>query len=193
MCISDVFWMPNSEACLCVVTDVFVNVYDLSIDNISPSFSLRLPGATRITAATLCWDATTVAIMVMGEDGRLFLKRIGEGEEKEDGPMEMDMAVQVPKDMAGETSPDRVLSLAFVMSDRLRSGFVVSGSGSRRLITSNYIALATSCQRLTLLILAAGGDVRGHALSFSLKSQVSQSKAAAMQYVIRHCPSRMEE
>ena len=101
----DMFWLPNSEVCLVMVTDVVVNVYDLSADPISPIFSVRHPSGERICAATAYTDVTGmgggVSLLVMLISGALYQFAVEPDRDTHTGPCMLETQVATPQGMQG--------------------------------------------------------------------------------------------
>ena len=100
------FWLPNSEVCLAIVTDVVVNIYDLSADPISPICSVRHPSSgERICAATAYSDATGmgggVSLLVMLISGALYRFAVEPDRDTHTGPCILEKQVATPQGMQG--------------------------------------------------------------------------------------------
>lgn len=70
--IRKVEWVPGSQVQLMVVTNMFVKVYDLSQDNISPMHYFTLTDDLIIDATLVPASMGKVFLLVLSESGRLF-------------------------------------------------------------------------------------------------------------------------
>ncbi|KAF5725427.1 auxin transport protein BIG isoform X1 [Tripterygium wilfordii] len=65
-------WVPGSQVQLMVVTNKFVKIYDLSLDNISPLHYFMLPDDMIVDATLITASQGRMFLIVMSENGNLF-------------------------------------------------------------------------------------------------------------------------
>ncbi|XP_022962536.1 auxin transport protein BIG [Cucurbita moschata] len=65
-------WVPGSQVQLMVVTNRFVKIYDLSLDNISPMHYFTLPDDMVVDATLFTASQGRVFLIVLSENGRIF-------------------------------------------------------------------------------------------------------------------------
>ncbi|XP_049346359.1 auxin transport protein BIG isoform X1 [Solanum verrucosum] len=70
--IKHVDWVPGSQVQLMVVTNKFVKIYDLSLDNISPVHYFTLPDDMIMDAALIMASQGRVFLIVLSEHGSLY-------------------------------------------------------------------------------------------------------------------------
>ena len=102
--ILDIFWLPDSEVCLAVVTDAVVNIYDLSVDVICPIHSLRHPSGATLCAAAPYADTSGIGVLLMLQSGHLFRFPLDAQSKARTGPCDVELEVHTPKSMQGEAS-----------------------------------------------------------------------------------------
>ncbi|XP_022939199.1 auxin transport protein BIG-like isoform X1 [Cucurbita moschata] len=65
-------WVPGSQVQLMVVTNKFVKIYDLSLDNISPMHYFTLPDDMVVDATLFTASQGRMFLIVLSENGRIF-------------------------------------------------------------------------------------------------------------------------
>ncbi|XP_009785858.1 auxin transport protein BIG isoform X1 [Nicotiana sylvestris] len=70
--IKHVDWVPGSQVQLMVVTNKFVKIYDLSLDNISPVHYFTLPDGMIMDAALIVASQGRMFLIVLSEHGSLY-------------------------------------------------------------------------------------------------------------------------
>ncbi|KAL0540634.1 hypothetical protein IC582_020643 [Cucumis melo] len=65
-------WVPGSQVQLMVVTNRFVKIYDLSLDNISPMHYFTLPDDMVVDATLFIASQGKMFLIVLSENGRIF-------------------------------------------------------------------------------------------------------------------------
>lgn len=65
-------WVPGSQVQLMVVTNRFVKIYDLSLDNISPMHYFTLPEDMVVDATLFTASQGRMFLIVLSENGRIF-------------------------------------------------------------------------------------------------------------------------
>lgn len=65
-------WVPGSQVQLMVVTNRFVKMYDLSVDNISPMHYFTLPDDMVVDATLFIASHGRMFLIVLSENGRMF-------------------------------------------------------------------------------------------------------------------------
>ena len=97
-----VFWVPNADALLAIVTARFVNIYDVSTDTICPVVALQPRAGNSICAATVAFDSSdTRAILVMMQDGSLYSHPLPGTLGGLDGPVTIERELVVPPAIRG--------------------------------------------------------------------------------------------
>jgi hypothetical protein len=175
----DLFWLPNSEVCLAIVTDAVVNIYDLSADPICPIYSLRHASGERIRAATPYMDLFGMGVLVMLQGGRLFHFELDSDLNSHHGPCMLDQEVTTPEGMKGETGRALFYSLkshliVCVYGSACEDGV---GVGAGRTVIAR---LAPNASRVTdWVILEAGADATAVAPTDSITAPPAAAAAAA--------------
>ncbi|ONK55020.1 uncharacterized protein A4U43_UnF8510 [Asparagus officinalis] len=111
--IRKVEWVPGSQVQLMVVTNMFVKIYDLSQDNISPVHYSTLCDDLIMDATLVPAPMGKVFLLVLSVSGRLF--RLQVSMEGDIGAKELSEIIQVQ----GKSMQSKGLSLHFAASYRL--------------------------------------------------------------------------
>ena len=107
----DIFWFPNSEVCLAVVTDVVINIYDLSTDPICPTYCFRHEHGEPICAATPYSDMTSMGALVMLRNGSIFKVEFDPESGDQTGPGVLDAQLMTPEGFSGKAGQALYYSL----------------------------------------------------------------------------------
>jgi len=135
--ILDVFWLPHSQVCLAVVTQVMVNIYDLSADTMCPIYSLRHSSGERIGAATPFADANSMGVLVMLQSGALYRFSVDLEVATHQGPCMLEHQVSKPQDFFPDIKDASAISVFYSLKSHiLVCGYGTSEGGRQRMVVA---------------------------------------------------------